>query len=101
MCLREMIKIRKYIEDKINELSSDIIKSTQKLLQIKSVKDKAEKNMPLERNKRLPETTLNIAEKAGPENKNLDGYAGYAEIGEGNELIGILCHLDVVPEGRG
>lgn len=97
-----MIKIRKYIEDKINELSSDIIKSTQKLLQIKSVKDKAEKNMPFGKGiNDCLETTLNIAEKLGLKTKNLDGYAGYAEIGEGNELIGILCHLDVVPEGRG
>lgn len=26
-----------------------------------------------------------------------DGYYGYAEIGEGDELIGVLGHLDVVP----
>lgn len=28
-----------------------------------------------------------------------EGYYGYAEYGEGEELIGILCHLDVVPGG--
>lgn len=28
-----------------------------------------------------------------------DGYYGYAEIGEGSELFGVLCHLDVVPPG--
>ena len=28
-----------------------------------------------------------------------DGYYGYAEIGEGKETFGILCHLDVVPAG--
>ena len=28
-----------------------------------------------------------------------DGYYGYAEIGEGEELFGVLCHLDVVPAG--
>ncbi len=28
-----------------------------------------------------------------------NGYYGYAEIGEGETLIGILGHLDVVPEG--
>lgn len=27
------------------------------------------------------------------------GYYGYAEVGEGEELLGILCHLDVVPAG--
>lgn len=28
-----------------------------------------------------------------------EGYYGYAEIGEGEELMAILCHLDVVPVG--
>ena len=28
-----------------------------------------------------------------------EGYYGYAEIGEGKETFGILCHLDVVPAG--
>lgn len=28
------------------------------------------------------------------------GYYGYAETGEGNELVGILGHLDVVPPGN-
>ncbi|HFU4203380.1 TPA: dipeptidase [Streptococcus suis] len=27
------------------------------------------------------------------------GYYGYAEIGQGDELLAILCHLDVVPAG--
>lgn len=29
-----------------------------------------------------------------------EGYYGYAEIGEGEELLAILCHLDVVPPGN-
>ena len=29
--------------------------------------------------------------------KNADGLYGYAEIGEGAEIIGCLGHLDVVP----
>ena len=32
---------------------------------------------------------------------NLDNRIGYAEIGEGEELFGILAHLDVVPVGSG
>lgn len=30
-----------------------------------------------------------------------DGYAGVVEYGEGDETLGILAHLDVVPEGQG
>ena len=33
--------------------------------------------------------------------KNLEGYAGHLEMGQGEELVGILCHVDVVPEGDG
>ena len=32
---------------------------------------------------------------------NLDNQIGYAEIGEGDEIFGILAHLDVVPVGAG
>jgi len=28
------------------------------------------------------------------------GYYGYAEIGEGAEMVGVLGHLDVVPPGK-
>lgn len=40
---------------------------------------------------------LHIASKLGFKTKNVDGYCGYAEFGEGKELIGIVGHLDVVP----
>ena len=33
--------------------------------------------------------------------KNVDGYAGHLEMGQGEDLVGILCHLDVVPAGDG
>lgn len=40
---------------------------------------------------------LNLASSLGFRTKNIDGYCGYAECGEGDELIGIIGHLDVVP----
>ena len=33
----------------------------------------------------------------GFKTKNIDGYCGYIEFGEGKELVGIIGHLDVVP----
>lgn len=44
---------------------------------------------------------LELCESFGFRTKNAGGRYGYAEIGEGEELIGILCHLDVVPAGEG
>lgn len=40
---------------------------------------------------------LHLADELGFRTKNIDGYCGYAEFGEGKELIGIVGHLDVVP----
>ena len=40
---------------------------------------------------------INLANSLGFRTKNVDGYCGYAEFGEGDELIGIIGHLDVVP----
>ena len=31
----------------------------------------------------------------------LEGYCGWAEWGEGEQMLGVLCHLDVVPAGEG
>lgn len=40
---------------------------------------------------------LNLASNLGFQTKNVDDYCGYVEFGEGDELIGIVGHLDVVP----
>ena len=44
---------------------------------------------------------LEMAKKFGMEtHMHPDGVYGYAEIGSGEEMIGIVGHLDVVPEGE-
>ncbi|WP_082233550.1 dipeptidase PepV [Halobacillus massiliensis] len=44
---------------------------------------------------------LEMGEKDGFQVKNVDGHAGHIEFGEGEEILGILGHLDVVPPGDG
>lgn len=44
---------------------------------------------------------LKQAEKLGMKTCNVDNYMGWAEIGEGPEMVAILGHLDVVPAGEG
>lgn len=46
-------------------------------------------------------TRFPFANGMGFHTKNADGLYGYAEIGEGAEIIGCLGHLDVVPAGDG
>lgn len=47
------------------------------------------------------EYVLNLCEGLGFRVKNCGNRIGYAEIGQGEELVGILTHLDVVPAGDG
>ena len=49
--------------------------------------------------KRALDWMLEEGRKAGMLVKNVDNMAGHIEMGEGDELIGILCHVDVVPAG--
>ncbi len=44
---------------------------------------------------------LNLGKANGFKTRNLQGRAGYIEWGSGAKMIGILCHLDVVPAGEG
>ena len=44
---------------------------------------------------------LKIGEKLGFKTKNIDKHCRYIEFGEGEEMVGIVGHLDVVPEGEG
>lgn len=42
---------------------------------------------------------LDLCDSFGFRTKRCGNYLGYAEIGEGDEIVGILAHLDVVPAG--
>ncbi|MGM0437911.1 MAG: dipeptidase PepV [Bacillota bacterium] len=90
----------KKLNSRIDEMRDNIIATTQELIRIKSVQDSPEDGKPFGKgvNKAL-EATLEIAKNMGFKTENVDGYAGYAEMGQGEEMLGILCHLDVVPEG--
>lgn len=86
----------------LNKYMPDIIKNLQELIQIKTVLDTPVEGGPFGKgNKECLEKTLKLCDSLGFKTKNLDGYCGYAEIGEGEELVGIIGHLDVVPEGEG
>lgn len=44
--------------------------------------------------------TLNLCDKLGMDTfYDPEGFYGFADYGDGEETVGILCHLDVVPEG--
>lgn len=74
------------------------------LLRINSERDdsKADKEHPFGPGPvKALEHFLAMAERDGYKTRNIDNYAGDFEFGEGDEVLGIFAHLDVVPAGSG
>ncbi len=86
----------------VQSLEPQILQSIQESIRIPSVEGPAKEGMPFgEGVAKALEHALKTAESMGFRTVNLDGMIGYAEYGEGEEMIAILGHLDVVPEGEG
>ncbi len=85
----------------LETLKMDMIADLIKLLRIPSVLEEPQKNKPFGLGIDLAlDEILSVAEKIGMSiYKDPNGYYGYAEIGKGETLVGILGHIDVVPEG--
>jgi succinyl-diaminopimelate desuccinylase len=79
---------------------ADIVATTQRLIQFNTVETEALPNAPFGRgNRDALDYVLNLGSTWGFTVKDLDGYAGYLEFGDGEELVAVIPHLDVVPEG--
>ncbi|CAM3536028.1 dipeptidase PepV [Aeromicrobium ponti] len=88
----------------VDKRKDALIEDAQKLLRIKSLLDeeKATDNAPLgEGVKEALDFMLELGEKDSFTVKNVGNLAGHLEFGEGKEIVGVLCHVDVVPEGDG
>lgn len=87
---------------KVESMREDIVKSTQELVRIKSIETAPEDGAPFGKEMReCLDKALEIGSSLGFKTENFDGYAGHIEYGQGDEIIGILVHMDVVPEGAG
>ena len=89
-------------DEKIREDRESLIADIVKLVSINSVEGTPKEGMPFgEGAAEALECFLSIAEEAGLHTENFDNYAGHAELGDGEETLGILGHVDVVPCGEG
>ena len=79
----------------------ELLKSLQELLAIESVARRDQEKPCGNGVAQALDYTLSLCQRMGFHTKNADGLYGYAEIGEGAEIIGCLGHLDVVPAGDG
>lgn len=91
--------INKFIEDNKDEILNTICE----LIKIPSISiESSDSSKPFgEECDKALQYTLDLAKSMGFKTKNIDGYCGYIEFGEGEEMLGIIGHLDVVPAGDG
>ena len=88
------------IKEQIHDLSDEMITNIGRLVAIDSQLGMPGEGKPFgEGPAEALKEGLKIAEELGFKTVNLDNYCGYAEMGEGEEIVGIAGHLDIVPVG--
>lgn len=80
----------------------ELVSELQQLIQIESILEEqhATDEMPFGPGPRAAlDFMLTKGQQQGMQTKDVDHMAGHIEMGEGEALIGVLCHVDVVPAG--
>lgn len=93
-----------HIYDIIDSRIEEQIEAICRLVRIDSVKAAPDtaNNAPFGAGVRATLTeALALAGRLGLAARDLDGYAGMADYGSGDEMLALLAHLDVVPAGAG
>ena len=82
--------------------ADELLESLAALVRIPSVEGVPEEHAPFgcEPARALHEA-LALCEKLGFRTGNMDDRVGWCEYGEGEEMVAVLGHLDVVPAGDG
>ncbi|AHL72499.1 dipeptidase PepV [Bacillus pumilus] len=89
-------------EAEVIRKKDSLIQDTQSFLQIESVLDEEGGTAGKPFGEKVDEALQYMLKKGqdkGFKVKNVDGYAGHIEYGEGEDIVGVLCHVDVVPAG--
>ena len=90
------------LDEKILALKDEIIAGVQGAVRIKSVEKPGKDGMPFGAGvHKALEYCLELSRALGFTTVNLDNMIGYAEYGEGDEMVAVLGHMDIVPEGDG
>ncbi|MGN0995578.1 MAG: Sapep family Mn(2+)-dependent dipeptidase [Candidatus Ventricola sp.] len=84
-------------------LEPDMIDTLQRWIRIPSVRaERSADNAPFGAEvRRALDTAMADIRRLGMEPRDIDGYCCDTEIGEGDDAIAVLAHLDVVPAGDG
>ena len=88
------------LRNTIRGMQDEIIGGIQDCIRIDSVGGEPEEGAPYGPGpKKALEYALHLGKTLGFRTANVDNKAGYIEMGEGDEMIAVLGHLDVVPVG--
>jgi len=86
----------------IDSYKDEIVSDIQKWVAIPSVLGEPAPNAPFGiEGRRMLDLALATANGYGFDTRDLDGYCGDVTLCEGEQTLGMLCHLDVVPAGDG
>ena len=90
------------LNERVSAMQNDLLACLQENLRIPSVEEPAVDGAPYG----IPcreslDHVLKTAADLGFRTENVDGHVGWCEYGEGEEMIAVLGHLDVVPAGDG
>ncbi|MEG0254001.1 dipeptidase PepV [Vagococcus sp.] len=91
-------------QEEVNSRKDELMEDLYSLIRINSVKDLENKtdDMPVGPGPaKALHKFLEIGERDGFITKNIENVAGHIEYGEGDETLGVLAHVDVVPTGDG
>jgi len=90
------------LNERVLAMQEDLLATLQENLRIPSVEEPAVDGAPYGVPCRESlDHVLKIAASLGFRTENVDGHMGWCEYGEGEEMIAVLGHLDVVPAGEG
>ncbi|MDO4689968.1 MAG: dipeptidase PepV [Fusobacterium sp.] len=88
------------LKEKVLEYKEEVVKEIQNAIRVKSVKEAPLPGMPFgEGPAKALDHFMELAKKLGFKAEKFDNYAMHIDMGEGEETLGILAHVDVVPEG--
>lgn len=89
-------------KEKWQSYESEMLEKLARLVKYNSVEGEASPEKPFgESVAACLAEALEIADEMGFETCNMDNYCGWVQIGEGEDIIGIAAHLDIVPAGEG
>lgn len=92
MTLKEAVELQK----------EPLLQSLAESIRIRSVQEPPAAGAPYGPNvRKCLDHALAVSKGLGFRTTDLDHQMGWCEFGEGDEMIAVLGHLDVVPEGEG